>query len=203
MKSYTWKLQDIIMIGVIAVVFAAIYLGAVYGSIALHAVLTPMGLGVFANEIFFGIWFMAATMAPYIIRKPGVAIVAEILAAFLEVLMGNMYGPIVFVSGFIQGIGAEVAFGATKYKRYNFKVMALASLGCTITSFIWGFYRSGFTELEVTLLIAMFVVRYISALLFSTIIVKCLCDALAKAGVLKGYPIATQYEKSLEVHDYS
>lgn len=200
-KTHKWALKDIVMIGIISVIFAVIYLWAVYASIALNAMLTPMGLYVFANEIVFGIWFMAATFAAYVIRKPGVAIVAEMLAAFIEVLMGNMYGPIVFVSGFIQGAGAEVVFAATKYKKFDLKILTLASLGSTILSFAWGFIRSGFFELSPVLLIIMFIVRFLSAFLFSTLGSKAIADGLAKAGVLKAYPIAASFEKELEVYE--
>lgn len=200
-KSYKWSLKDIIMIGLVSVVFAVIYLGAVYLSISLQAILTPFGLSVFANELIFGIWFMAATFTPYVIRKPGVAIIAEMLAAFIEVLMGNMYGPIVFVSGFIQGAGAEIGFAATRYKKYNWFTMTLSALGCTVFSFAWGFIRSGFFDLAPALLIIMFVVRFTSALIFSTIGSKLLADALAKAGVLRGYDIAQDHTESLEVYE--
>ncbi len=193
------NLKDVIMIGLISVVFAVIYLGAVHGSIALRTILTPFGLSVFANEVLFGIWFMAATFAPYIIRKPGVAIIAEILASVIEVLMGNMYGPIVFVSGFIQGAGAEVVFAGTKYKKFNMFTMFLASLGCTVFSFIWGFFRSGFFDLAPSLLVVMFAVRLLSAFIFSTLGSKLLADSLAKANVLKGYAIGEDLQESLEV----
>ncbi len=187
------------MIGLISVVFAVIYLGAVYGAASLAVILTPFGLSVFANEIVFGIWFMAATFAAYIIRKPGVAIIAEMLAAFLEVLMGNFYGPIVFVSGFIQGAGAEIAFAATKYKKFDMSTMFLASLGCTIFSFIWGFFRSGFFDLEIGLLAVMFAVRLLSAFIFSTLGSKFLADGLTRINVLKGYAISQDTAESLEV----
>lgn len=200
-KSHVWTLKDIIMIGIISVIFAVVYLGAVYFSISLRTFLTPFGLSVFANEIIFGVWFMAATFAPYIIRKPGVAIVAEILSALIEVLMGNMYGPIVFVSGFIQGAGAEVAFAMTKYKKFNMSVMILASFGCTLFSFAWGFIRSGFFELSPVLLLSMFCVRFLSAFIFSTLGSKFLADRLAKAGVLKSYAISNDFEESLEVYE--
>lgn len=200
-KIHKWSLKDIIMIGIISVIFAVIYLWAVYASISLNAILTPTGLQVFANEIIFGIWFMAATFAAYIIRKPGVAIVAEMLSAFIEVLMGNMYGPIVFVSGFLQGAGAEVVFAATKYKKFDLKTLTLASLGCTTFSFAWGFIRSGFFELSPMLLVVMFAVRFTSAFLFSTLGSKALADGLAKSGVLKAYPIADSFEKELEVYE--
>lgn len=201
--QYKWMLKDIIMIGLMSVIFAVIYLGAVYLSISLKTFLTPFGLAIFANEILFGIWFMAATFAPYVIQKPGVAIVAEILSAFIEVLMGNMYGPIVFVSGFIQGAGAEVAFAATKYKKFNLTTMIYASLGCTVFSFAWGFIRSGFFDLAPSLLVIMFIVRFLSALIFSTIGSKLLADSLAKAGVLKSYALGQTQLESLEIYDES
>ncbi len=193
------NLKDVIMISLISVVFAVIYLGAVYGASSLAVILTPFGLSVFANEIVFGIWFMAATFAAYVIRKPGVAIIAEMLAAFLEVLMGNFYGPIVFVSGFIQGAGAEIAFASTKYKKFDMKTMFLASLGCTVLSFIWGFFRSGFFDLEIGLLVIMFAVRLLSAYIFSTLGSKFLADSLARINVLKGYAISHETAESLEV----
>lgn len=200
-NQYKWTLKDIIMIGLISVVFAVIYLGAVYFAMSLTTILAPFGLSVFANELVFGVWFMAATFAPYVIRKPGVAVVAEMLAAFIEVLMGNFYGPIIFVSGFIQGAGAEIVFASTKYKKFNYTTMIYASLGCTILSFAWGFIRSSFFGLSPMLLVSMFVVRFISALVFSTIGSKLLADKLAKAGVLKGYAIAETQAESLEVYE--
>lgn len=188
-KIYKWQLKDIIMVAILSLFFAVIYLGAVYASSALGAVLAPFGLSVFANEIIFGVWFMASTLSMYIIQKPGVAIVSEMLAALLEVLMGNFYGPIVFVSGFLQGLGAELGFAAFRYKRFDTKSLCLASLGACITSFIWGFFRSGFGQLSPLLLLCMFLVRATSSLLFSGLLVKLCGSRLAKSGVLKAYPI--------------
>ena len=124
-------------------------------------------------EPFYGIWFMAAAFTTYIIRKPGVGIVAEMLAALLEVLMGNMYGPIVFVSGFIQGLGCAV--------------------GATVLSFIWTGVRSGYHTFAPGIVIAIFVIRLCSALIFTGVGCKLLADGLAKAGVLRGYAIGEEY----------
>lgn len=188
-KLYHWQLKDILMIGIISVLFAVAYLGAVYLSIFLTTLLTPIGLSVFGNEIVFGIWFMAATFAAYVIRKPGVAVVAEMLAALIEVLMGNMYGPIVFVSGFLQGAGSELGFLVLRYKRYDWLSMGLSALGATILSFGWGFIRSGFFQLSPGLLAVMFCIRLASSLIFCAAGSKLFADALTRAGVLRGYAI--------------
>lgn len=187
--TYRWELKDIIMIGLVSVFFAAVYLGAVYFGQFLTTLLTPFGLGVLGYEFVYGIWFMAATFTPYIIQKPGVATVAEVLSAFLEVLMGNFYGPIIFVSGLIQGLGAEVVFAKYDYKRYDWKTMCLAAIGCTIFSFIWTLFRSGHYKLDIGLLAVMFVIRLTSSILFSAVGSKIMADRLSNAGVLKGYSI--------------
>jgi Predicted membrane protein len=193
-KIYKWQLKDIIMVAILSMFFAVIYLGTVYFASTLRLFLTPFGLAPFANEIVFGIWFTVSTLSAYIIQKPGVAIVSEMLAALLEVLMGNFYGPIVFVSGFIQGVGAEAGFAVFRYKRFDMKSMSLAAVGSCVTSFIWGFFRSGFLALAPSLLISMFLVRLVSSLVFAGFLMKLCGDGLAKSGVLKSYPLGGELD---------
>ena len=188
-KSNSWRLQDIIFVAMLCVVFGVVYLAGVWLIVPLSAVFTPMGLSLLGTEMIFGIWFMAATLAPYIIQKPGVAIVAEVLASLIEVLMGNMYGPMVIVAGIVQGAGAEIVFAAFHYKRFDRKTMYLASVGCCITGFLWSFVRSGYGQLSIGLLVLYFIVRLVSSLLFAGVICKAMGDGLAKTGLLKSYAL--------------
>jgi energy-coupling factor transport system substrate-specific component len=126
--TYRWKLKDIIMVGILGVIFAVIYLAVLYAGLGVTAVLTPYGLGTLGFEIFYGIWFMGATLAMYIIQKPGVAIVTEFLAAFLEMLMGNSGGPMVLLSGAMQGLGCELGFTVFRYKRYDMLSMCMSGI---------------------------------------------------------------------------
>ncbi len=201
MKSYKWQLKDILMIGLISVLFGVIYLGTVYLGTFLTTLLTPFGLSILGNEFIFGIWFMAASFAAYVIQKPGVATISEMLAALIEVLMGNFYGPIVFISGFLQGAGSELGFSIFKYKKFSWTSMILSAFGATTLSFIWGMIRSSFFNLNPLLIILIFVIRLISAILFSAIGSKLLADGLAKAGVLRGYALGKQYTLNLEDGD--
>ena len=72
MKKRTWELKDVILMAIFGVVFSAVYLAVFQGGLALSTALAPMGLSPFGFEIIYGVWFMAATLAAYIIRKPGV-----------------------------------------------------------------------------------------------------------------------------------
>lgn len=192
------KLKDILMIAITAVLFGVVYLGATYAGTALTSLLTPMGLGVFGYEPFYGIWFMAAVFATYVIQKPGVGIIAEMLAALLEVLMGNYFGPIVFISGFIQGVGSEIGFAVFKYKKYSLKSTLLSATGCTVLSFIWTGIRSQYWTFEPKIVFGIFVIRLASAIIICGVGCKLLGDGLAKAGVLKGYALG-QKQMNLDV----
>lgn len=69
------KLTDILVTIVIAVVFGLIY--KIWGPA--YDLMKPLGLH--AEQLMYGMWFMAGTFAYLIIRKPGVAILAEVAAA--------------------------------------------------------------------------------------------------------------------------
>lgn len=193
MKTSAWKLRDIIMVAMLCIVFGVVYLAGVYLASFLSTVLTPFGLAPLANELVFGVWFMAATLAAYILQKPGVAIVAEVLAALIEVLMGNMYGPMVIVAGIIQGAGGELVFGLYRYRKFNTATMCLAAAGCCVTSFLWSFVRSGYGLLAPGLLVVMFCIRLVSSVLFAGLLSKAMGDGLAKTGLLKSYALGAAH----------
>ena len=182
-----WKLRDVIMLGAISAVFGAVYLSFVYLGILASTLVSPLGLAVAANEPIFGVWFMASTFAAAVLRKPGAAILTEMLAALIEVLMGNMYGPLVLVSGFLQGLGAELAFLVFRYRDWSLRVMCLAACGACVFSFVWGFFRSGFLLLSVWLLAAMLSVRLLSSLFFAGWLSHRLAESFQKTGLFKSF----------------
>ncbi|GAB2319737.1 ECF transporter S component [Alkalibacterium sp. s-m-22] len=177
-------LRDYLLMSLIAVVFGIVFLLAVYAGAALTTVLTPLGLGVLGYEPFYGIWYMAAIITTYLIRKPVVGIVTEVIAALIEVLLGNMFGVMVLVSALVQGVGVEIPFALTKYKNYSYKVTMLSALSATILSFIWTGFRSNYLAMDWRIVLAIFVIRLLSALFFTGYVSKVICDKLDDAGIL-------------------
>jgi energy-coupling factor transport system substrate-specific component len=184
-----WKLREVILVGIVSVVFGVVYLAAVYLGIFISTLLIPFGLAPLANEPIYGIWFMASTFIAYFVRKPGAAILTEVLAALLEVMMGNMYGPLVLVSGTVQGLGAELVFFATGYKNYSLKVMTLAGMGAAVASFIIGFFISGFGLLSIDFLAVIFILRLLSSAFFCGFVSHLLATSLENTGLTKAYQI--------------
>ena len=194
----SWKLKDIILVSMMSVFFGVVYLSVDY----LRMLITPLfdffGLGRFVMEAIFGMWFIGNTLAIYIMRKPGIALVIGILSAAIQIPMGNPWGAIVVASGLMQGFGAELVFFIFRYKRYDWLTMLAAAAGCTVFSLILSWYNGEFTELRPAFLLAMSLFRLGSGLLFAGAASKLLADGLAKVGVLKSYPIGEKYVGNIE-----
>ena len=185
-----WKLKDVLMMGIISVLFGVIYLGCTFAGGILSGILTPLGLSALGYEPFYGIYFMAGAFGVYVMRKPGAGIISEILAAVIECLLGNYFGPIIILSGLIQGLGIELLIAVFRYKNFSYKIMILSSIICSVLTLGYNMVVSGYSAIAAPVLLLMLVVRIISAIIFSGILTKSLSDRLAKAGVLRSYAIA-------------
>ena len=185
-----WKLKDVLMIAVCAVLFGVIFLGATYAGGMLYGVLAPVGMASLGYEPFYGIYFLGGAFALYVMRKPGTGIIAEILAAIIETLLGNYFGPIIILSGLVQGLGFELVIALKKYKKWDIVTLIEASICCSIMTLIYNLIVSGYNKIAVPVLALMLVVRIISAIVFDAFINRAVGDRLAKAGVLNGYEIS-------------
>lgn len=193
-----WKLKDVLMIAICAVLFGIVYLGCTYAGGAMTGFLTPFGMGSLAYEPFYGIWFMASAFVAYVIRKPGAGVVAEVLAAIIETMMGNFFGPIIILSGIVQGIGFEVILALTGYKKFSRKIMITGAILCSVFTMIYNLFVSGYNQIAVPVLLLMMVVRLISAIIFCGLLTPALANGLVKAGLLKGYAVAEGVSADLE-----
>jgi energy-coupling factor transport system permease protein len=189
-----WKLREVIVLSVLAVVFAVVYL------LFLQLGNVLFGLfGLIGYDIIFGIWFIVSIIAAYIIRKPGAAFLSETVAATVEVMLGNAVGPQLIISGMIQGLGAEAVFAATKWKNYSTWVLMAAGMGSSVFSFVWGFYVSGFAALSPGYVTAMFFVRLVSGALLAGLLGKYLSEGLAKTGAINSFPLGKEHKRNVTV----
>ena len=193
-----WKLKDVLLIAICAVLFGVIYLGCTYAGGILYGVLTPAGMGSLGYEPFYGIYFMAGAFGVYVMRKPGSGIIAELLAAVLECLFGNYFGPIIILSGLVQGLGFELIIALKKYKKFDKVTMVEGAVICSVVTMVYNLIISGYNQIAVPVLLLMLAVRIVSAIIFDGLVTPVLADGLAKAGVLKGYAVAQGMTEDLE-----
>ncbi|KFL15254.1 thiamine ABC transporter permease [Geobacillus stearothermophilus] len=171
------KLADILTTIVIAVVFGVIY--KVWGP--LYEVVKVFGFH--ADQLIYGMWFIASSLAYLLIRKPGVALLAEIAASSGELVMGSQWGLEVFIYGIVQGLFAELVFAAFRYRRFDVFVVSLSAVGATVGSLIMDFYK-GYIEALAPWNMALFLLaRFVGAVLISGVFAVSLAKALEKTGV--------------------
>ncbi|MBR1671688.1 MAG: ECF transporter S component [Fretibacterium sp.] len=195
---FQWKLKDILMIAVSAALFGVLYLGCVYAGVFLRGLLIPFGLERLAYEPFYGIFFMAGAFGIYVMRKPGTGVVAELLAAIIECLLGNFYGPIIILSGLVQGVGFELVIALKRYKKFDRLTMIEAAVVCSVVTMGYNLVISGYNLIAPSILCLMLAVRLVSAVFFDAFTTMRLGDGLARAGVLKGYAVAEGMDQEPE-----
>ena len=193
-----WKLKDVLLIAICAVLFGVVYLGCTYAGGVLYGLLTPAGMGSLGYEPFYGIYFMAGAFGCYVMRKPGCGLIAELLAAILECLFGNYFGPIIILSGLVQGLGFELIIALKRYKKFDKLTMMEGAVICSVITLCYNLVISGYNQIAVPVLALMLLVRIISAVIFDGIVTPLLGDGLARAGVLKGYAVAQGMDADLE-----
>jgi len=179
-----WRTRDIVVTAVIAVAF-----GVVFWAWGLAwAALDPVFAAVpWAKNLLYAVWLIPAVLAPLIVRKPGAALFAEMVAAAVSTLLGSQWGPDTLLSGFVQGAAAELVFAFTLYRVYTFPVLALAALASAAAAWIhdWALY---YAAVDVTTQILVGVAMGISAVVIVAGGSVLIYRALRSSGVLEGFP---------------
>lgn len=119
-----WRVVDLVVLAVLAAAGGVIFWAwsnLIYPVITGASVAYPPAAG-----LMLGGWLVAGTLGGLIIRKPGAALLCELLAAIFEGVMGTHFGLTVVISGIVQGLGAELVFAAVRYRRAGLGVAAAA-----------------------------------------------------------------------------
>ena len=126
-ESARWRTVDIIVAAILAVAF-----GVVFWAWNAYVWVWLGWLGTPWEYTVSGMWLMPAVVAPLIVRKPGAALFAEMVAAIVSVLLGSQWGLDTLLSGFVQGAGSELVFGFVMYRNFGVVVAMIAGAGAGI-----------------------------------------------------------------------
>jgi energy-coupling factor transport system substrate-specific component len=179
-----WTQREIVVVAAIGVVFGVVYLAWVQLWLVLQA-----AMGQLSMDLVFGLWFVASVLAAYVVRKPGAAFFAEVVAAVAEVATGNPAGLILLLTGVIQGAGAELPFAATRWRRYDWPVLLASGASAAVFSFVYTWIRFKYGALDTGLVVTMFVLRVVSGMVLGSVLGKVLGDGLLKTGAVDGLRI--------------
>lgn len=180
-----WRTRDIVVAATIGVAFAVVFW-------FWNVTMWPWTEGIFAifppaRNVVYGVWLVPAVLAPLIVRRPGAAVFAEMVAAAISALLGNQWGVDTLLSGFVQGAAAELVFALTLYRAWSLPVLAGASLASAAAAWIhdWAIW---YQAESFDFMIWVFVFMAFSALALTAGGSVLLARALRRAGVLEGFP---------------
>ncbi|MCA0337859.1 MAG: ECF transporter S component [Actinobacteria bacterium] len=112
-----WRTIDILTITFLGAAFGIAYWG--WGlayqapSTALTTIFPPLA-GITGAP-----WLIAGVVGGLIVRRPGAALLCEVVAALVSMIPGTQWGFTTLISGILQGLGAELAFAILGYGAYG------------------------------------------------------------------------------------
>lgn len=129
-----YRTVDLLATVAIGVVFGVAFLG--WGQ--LYNVIAPLSASFKPIEgLLAGFWFLPGVLAGLVVRRPGAALLAGLLAAVVSTLIGSQWAWGAVISGLMQGGGAEVGFLLVRYRRFGAPVAALAGVIAAVAEWVY------------------------------------------------------------------
>ncbi|MBN0039956.1 ECF transporter S component [Cellulosimicrobium cellulans] len=181
-------LHETVLIAVLGVVFGFVYWAFVQLWAPLQLAMGP--LADLAANVLAGAWIVVGPLATYIVRKPGVGILAETLAALVEVVfLASPAGPLLLVVGLVQGLGAELPFALTRYRRFGWWVFVASGASAALVTYAFNAVRFGWLGQDYAML--RLGIQVVSCVVLCGLAARLLGDALARTGALDAFAIGT------------
>ncbi len=184
--STRWRTRDIVVAAVIGVAFGVVFW---FWNTYVWGWTEPFfDFYKPAQYIISGVWLMPAVVAPLVVRKPGAALFAELVAAVLSALLGSQWGLDVLLSGFVQGAGAELIFAFGLYRAWGPVMAVLAGAAAAVGEALHDlpiYFPSDKFGLDFQAAIA--IVDVLSGILIAGVGGYLLVQAIRSAGVLESF----------------
>lgn len=184
-KSIT--IFEIVLTAVVAVALGVALWGWTFVYEILRPILKIYGLSYFAA----GFWIFASVFLSQIVRKPGIALMASFLAAFVEGILTH-WGLMSLLWGFVQGFGAEFVFFIFAYKNWNIKILILASIVSAICSYSLDYFIYDYKNLSLSFNLIQLISFIFSSVFLSGYLSWKISKRLVNLGVLDQFLIAKE-----------
>jgi energy-coupling factor transport system permease protein len=118
-----WRTVDIVVASSIAVAFGVVFWawGQLWNTTgAAFAGFPP------AQGFMYGVWLLPGVLAALVIRKPGAAVYAMVVASLVSALLGTPWGLQVVVYGLVEGAAPELVFAFLGYTSWRLPTAVVA-----------------------------------------------------------------------------
>jgi energy-coupling factor transport system substrate-specific component len=180
-------IKDYNIFEMVFICVSAVALGvAFWGWTFAYEVSKPLLKLVGLNYLAAGFWIFASVFVSLIVRRPFVAILASMIAAGVEGVITH-WGLMALVWGLVQGLGAEVIFASTGYRKWSLPIVVLAATASASASYLLDYFYYGYSQLAMQLQITQYLSFVISSALLAGYLSYYLVERLRKLNLLNRF----------------
>ncbi|KQX62001.1 ECF transporter S component [Angustibacter sp. Root456] len=189
-----WRTVDLVTAAMLGVAFGVAY----WGWSAAYTVVSPAFTAVPAlGGLLGGPWLLAGVVGGLVVRRPGAALLAELVAANVEYLLGNQWGVATLVSGLLQGLGVEIVLAIFLFRRFGPGVAALsAALAATLETAYEYFTYDYATTFGAGGTVLYLVTFMLSGVLLAGLLGWLIVRALTRSGALAAFPAGREQARA-------
>jgi energy-coupling factor transport system substrate-specific component len=185
-----WKMRDIVLTAILAAIAGALYLGWDFAYNVL-----PSGLNPVVGASFNGLWWIAGGIVPFIVRKPGAALLAEAIGGFVEFALGSPYGVQAFTIAIAQGLAIELGFLLGRYRHYGAGWMIFACGLGGIGNYVYSYFYYGVNQYTPVMQGEYLIVTMVSGAVLAGVISWAVARGLGRTGVLSNFAAGRDWSR--------
>jgi energy-coupling factor transport system permease protein len=140
------------------------------------------------TSILGGPWLLAGVVGGLLIRRPGAALMTEVVAASVSALIGNEWGWTTVLSGTMQGLGVEVALAIFAWKRFGPGVAMLAGALAATFEVVFYEWHTWLADFNVPFKLGYLMFFVISGAVVAGLGGLAVVRALARSGAVNAMP---------------
>lgn len=184
-NAFAWRGIDLVTAAVLAVALGVVFWGFDVFVYPLIGIITagfpPLG------GLATGVWILPAVAGMLLVRRPGAAIFVELIAANVELTLGNSWGVTVLISAVIQGLAVELVFALFRYRKFGLGVAALAGAVAAFFEIVGYELNAYYADYSLVFKVVLVACAVVSGAVISGGLGTLLIRALAKTGALSAF----------------
>jgi energy-coupling factor transport system permease protein len=189
-----WRGVDLITAAMLAVGFGVMFWGF---DTFIYPILSTITVGFPpAGELMLGIWLVPAVVGALVIRRPGAAVFTELVAANIELFLGNKWGAAVLLSGLLQGLGVELALALFRHRRFGVVVAMLGGVLAAVIEIVFYEWHAYVAEYSTAWKAIYLGCGIVSGVVVAGVGGWALVRALAGTGALSAFPPGQEFRES-------
>lgn len=189
-----WRGVDLITAAMVAVAFGVMFWGF---DTFIYPILSTATAGFPpAGELMLGVWLIPAVVGALVIRRPGAALFTELVAANVELFLGNKWGAAVLLSAVLQGLGVELALALFRYRRFGVVVAVLGGVLAAVFEIVFYEWYSYVAEYSTAWKAIYLGAGMVSGAVIAGVGGWAVVRGLARTGALNAFPPGQEVRES-------